>query len=84
LTKQLRNCGGAWSNQKLLRFLMLITNTARAEVKTLLLAINKNNSRMDIRFPTPISMTFGVADSVTELRGFPTNIALQNRYSLTI
>jgi hypothetical protein len=29
-------------------------------------------------------MTFGMANSITELRGFPTNITLQNRYSLTI
>ena len=62
---------------------MLITDTARAEIEALLLTVNKNNSRMDIWFPLPVSMTFGMADSITELTGFPTNIALQNRYSLT-
>ena len=84
MTKQLRNCGRAWSDQNLLCLFMLIADTACAEIEALLLAVNKNDSRMDIRFPTPIGMTFGVADSITELRGFPTNIALQNRYSLTI
>jgi hypothetical protein len=81
--KQLRNCGRAWSDQNLLRLFMLITDTARAEIKALLLPVNKNDSRMDIRFPASICMTLRVADSITELRGFPTNIALQNRYSLT-
>ncbi len=83
MTKQLRNCGRAWSDQNLLRLFMLIADTARTEIKALFLAVNKNDSRMDIRFPTPISMPFGMADSITELGGFSTNIALQNRYSLT-
>jgi hypothetical protein len=29
-------------------------------------------------------MTFGVTNSISKLGGFATNIALQNRYSLTI
>jgi hypothetical protein len=63
---------------------MLITDAARAEVKTLFLAIDNNYRRMDVRLPTPVSMTLRVADGITESGGFPTNIALQNRYSLTI
>ena len=77
MSKQLRNCGRAWSNHGLLGFFMLIADTASAEIKTFSLAIDKNDSRMNIRLPTPVSVTFGVADSITELRGFPTNIALQ-------
>jgi hypothetical protein len=84
LTKQLRNCGRAWSNHGLLRFFMLITDTACTEVKTLFLAIKHDDRRMDIRLPHSVSMTLRVTDSITEGRGFPTNIALQNRYSLTI
>ena len=70
MTKQLRNCGRAWSNHRLLRLFMLIADTACAEVKTLFLAIDKNDSRMDIRLPTPVSMTFRVTDSITERQGF--------------
>jgi hypothetical protein len=84
LTKRLRNCGRAWFNHSPLSLFMLITDTACAEVKTLFLAIDKNNGRMDIRFPTPVSMSLRVTDGIPEGRGFPTNIALQNRYSLTI
>jgi hypothetical protein len=84
LTKQLRNCGRVWSNQRFPRLFMLSTNTACAEVQALLFAVDHNDSRMDIRLPTPVSMSLGVADRITELRGFPTNITLQNRYSLTI
>ena len=84
MTNRLRNCGRAWSNHWPLRLFMLIADTACAEVKTLFLAIDKNDSRMDIRLPTPVSMTLRVTDSITKGRGFPTNIALQNMYSLTI
>ena len=84
LTKQLRNCGRAWSNHGLLRLFVLSTDTARTEVKTLFLAIEHNDSRMDIRFPHSVSMPFRMTDRITEGRDFPTNIALQNRYSLTI
>jgi hypothetical protein len=84
LKKQLRNCGRAWSNYWLLRLFVLISNTARTEVKALFLAINHDDRRMNIRHPHSVSMTFRVTDSITESRAFPTNIALQNRYSLTI
>ena len=84
MTNRLRNYGRAFPDDWLPGLFMLITDAACAEVKTLFLAIEHDDSRMDVRFPTPISMTFRVTDSITESRGFPTNIALQNRYSLTI
>ena len=84
MKNQLRNCGRALSNQKFLGLFMLIPYTAGAEVKTFFLAVNHNDRRMDIRFPTPVSVALGMTDGVTELGGFPTNITLQNRYSLTI
>jgi hypothetical protein len=84
LSNQLRNCGRAWFNDRLLRLFMLVTDTARTEVKALLLPIEHDNGRMDIRHPHSVGMTLGMAYSITESRGFPTNLALQNRYSLTI
>ena len=56
---------------------MLIADAARAKIKALLLTIEHNDRRMDIRLPTAVGVPFRVADSITELRGFPTNIALQ-------
>jgi hypothetical protein len=62
---------------------MLVADAAGAELQTFLLPVHHHDCRMDIRFPHPVGMTIGVADGITESRGFPTNIALQNRYSLT-
>jgi hypothetical protein len=56
---------------------MLIADAARAKFHTLFLAVKHDDRRMDIRFPTAVGVPFGMADCITELRGFPTNIALQ-------
>jgi hypothetical protein len=63
---------------------VLSTQTAGAKIKALPLPVNHNDSWMDIGFPPTIGMSLGMTDRITERWGFPTNIALQNRYSLTI
>lgn len=80
---QLRDYGRALLNQRLLHIFMLSTDAAGAKIETFPLAINHNNSRVDIGFPPTIGMTFGMTDSITELRRFTANITLQNRFSLT-
>jgi hypothetical protein len=62
---------------------MLGAQTAGTKVQALPLSTNHDNRRMDVWLPPPIGMTLGMTDRITELRAFPTNIALQNRYSLT-
>jgi hypothetical protein len=79
LKTQLRNYGRAWSNIILLRFFMLVADTACAQVKPFLFTINDNNRRMNIRLPSAVRMAFRVTDRIPKLRGFPTNITLQNR-----
>jgi hypothetical protein len=77
LRRLLSNCGRAFPDDDLLGFFMLVADAARAKIKALLLTIEHNDRRMDIRLPTAVGMALGVTDGITELRGFPTNIALQ-------
>jgi hypothetical protein len=48
-----------------------------AQVKVLRLAIDEDGGGMDVSYPAPIGMAFGVADVLTELRGLAAYIALQ-------
>jgi hypothetical protein len=56
---------------------MLVADTACAKIHTFLFTSDHNDGRVDVRLPTAVGMPFRVADGITELRGFPTNIALQ-------
>ena len=61
---------------------MLATQTSGAQVEFLGLTIYDQGNRVDIRHPPTIGASLGVADIMTELRGFPAQITLQYFFSL--
>ena len=61
---------------------MLGAQASGAQVKAPGLTVNENRSRVDIGHPAAVGMPLGMADIVTELWRFTTQIALQ--YSLLL
>jgi len=51
---------------------MLGAQAPRAEVKPLLLTINNNSDWVNVRQPSPLGVTLGMADIVAELGCFVT------------
>ena len=51
-------------------YLVLGTQAPGAQVKMLHLAIDEDSGGVNISCPAPVSMAFGVADIMTELRDF--------------
>jgi len=60
------------------------TYTSGAEIKLFGFAIDSNRSRMDVRFKTAVRMLLGMADVLSEHRGFSTDIAFQGKYSFEL
>ena len=56
---------------------MLGAQAPGAQVELFGLTIYYQGNRVDIRHPTTIGVSFGVADIMTELRGFRAQITLQ-------
>jgi len=77
LRNQLSSCGRAFPDNHFFSLFMLVADTACAKIHTFLFTSDHNDGRVDVRLPTAVGMPFRVADGITELRGFPTNIALQ-------
>jgi hypothetical protein len=56
---------------------VLVAQATGAEFKLFHLAVNHDGSRVNISYPAPVGMAFGVADIRTVNGSFPANIALQ-------
>jgi hypothetical protein len=56
---------------------VLVAEAAGAKVELFRFAIHRDGGGMDIGYPAPVGMAFGMADVRTVNRDFTANIALQ-------